>query len=106
MPSSSYDRAGRGKCRADSATVQFQRRLAHRAELFLQLDDDLFPMPRRGKPGKGSRESRIVPAPSNPRVVMQDADRAQCLDQVQLTAIERMEQFVALQQPAELLSAR
>src|SRR4030095_12690992 len=82
--------------------LHVERRLVHLCDLLAQLEDAGLPVAPRIAPGKGGRKSRIVPAPRNPRRIMDQAQGAQRLDEMKLASIEVMEALVAGQKLGEL----
>ena len=63
-----------------------ERRLVHRGDLLAQFQDAVLPVARRVEPRKRRGERRVVPAPRDPRGVVDEAQRAQCFDQMQFAA--------------------
>src|SRR5205823_12701611 len=78
-----------------------QRLFRHQRDLLLQLEDAVLPVALRVEPGKRGGKRGIVPAPRDPRGIMDEAQRAQRLDQVQLAPVELHEVLVAGEQIAE-----
>jgi len=54
-----------------------------------------FPVAIGRKPGKGSREGRIIPAPRQPGGMMHHAQGPQSLDQVELTRVKVIKLLIA-----------
>ena len=63
-----------------------QRRLVHRRDLLAQFEDAILPVARGVEPGKRRGKSRIVPAPREPRRVVDQPQRAQRFDEPELAA--------------------
>jgi DNA-binding transcriptional LysR family regulator len=82
-----------------------QRRFLHGFKLFFQHVNLAFPVVAAAEPRKVDREDRVFPALGQPGAVVDQAQRAQRLNQGQLAAVEFAELFVAINQCAQLPGA-
>ena len=78
-----------------------ERPFLHRPDLLTQFEHARFPITLRVKPWEGGRKRGIVPAAGKPRRVVNESQRAQRFDQMQLARLEVAEVFVAGQQVDE-----
>src|SRR6478609_8446830 len=72
-----------------------QRRLGHQRHLLPQFQYAVLPVALGVKPREGGRESRVVPASRQPARIMDQAQGAQRLDQVQFVRVEFAKVFIA-----------
>ncbi len=94
----------RGRCRFFPVSRR-QRLFLHRLDLLAQHVHLAAPVVAAAEPREVDREDRIAPAPCEPGAVMDEAQRAQRLDQREFAAVEIPELLVAVQQGRELLRA-
>src|ERR1700716_3685279 len=72
-----------------------ERRLVPQRDLLFQLEDPVLPVALRAEPREGGWKGGIVPAARDPRRVVDEAQRTQRLDKVQLATVEFHELLVA-----------
>ena len=65
-----------------------QRRLVHQRDLLAQLEDAVLPIALRAEPGERGGKCRIGPALADPCGVVDQAQRAKCLEQMKLATVE------------------
>src|SRR5947207_3520007 len=90
------------RCGRMNSALRFERRLVHRGDLLAQLEDSILPVALSVEPRERGRKRRIVPTPREPRRVMDQAERAQRLDEMKLASIELVKALVAGQNIGEL----
>lgn len=75
-----------------------ERPFLHRADLLAQFEHARFPVTMRVEPRERGRKRRIVPTPREPRRVVDQPQRAQRFDEIQLARLEFAEILVAGEQ--------
>src|SRR6218665_2800169 len=102
------------RCWCDAATPclapgrrvsDHQRRLLHGFDLLDQHVHLTAPIVAAAEPGKVQREDRVLPAARQPGSVVNQAQRAERLDQRQYTLVKTAQLLIAVQQGAKLLRA-
>src|SRR5438552_19130256 len=83
--------------------LRIEGRFVHLGDLLAQLEDSILPVALSVEPPERGRKRRIVPAPREPRRVMDQAQRAQRLDEMKLASIELVKALVAGEEVGELL---
>src|SRR5256885_289518 len=77
--------AGSGsRSRAAARSTDDQRLLSQQRDLLAQLEDPVLPVALRVEPGERRGKRRIVPAPRDPRRIVEQAQGAQRLEEAQL----------------------
>src|SRR5262245_22907578 len=71
-----------------------ERRLVHERDLLAELQDAVLPVALRIEPRERRRECRVVPAPGEPRRIVDEAQRPQRLDERELAPVELAEILV------------
>ena len=82
-----------------------KRLFAHGFDLLVQHVHLAAPVVAAAKPGEIDGKHRVLPAPREPCAVVDEAQRAQGLDERQLAAVKAAKLLVAFQQRAELLQS-
>src|SRR5207248_5029307 len=82
-------------------SVDRERLFLHQRDLLAQLKDPVLPVALRVEPWEGDGKRRIVPAPRDPRRVVDEAQRAQRIQEMQLARSE--EHTSELQSPYDLV---
>src|ERR1700676_5251824 len=77
-----------------SSALKHQHRLVHGRDLLAQFENTVLPVALGVEPREGGGKRGVIPAPRQPRRVMKEAQRAQGLDQPQLTVVEIVKVFV------------
>src|SRR5882672_1263199 len=83
-----------------------KRLLLHQRDLLFQFQDPVLPVALGVEPRKRGGEVGIVPAPREPGRVVDEAQRAQRLQQIQLARIEVVKVLVPGEHVAELARHR
>src|SRR6266542_6884790 len=77
-------------------------RRVHRRNLLAELENTVLPIALRIEPREREWKRRIVPAPCDPRAIVNEAKRAKRFDQRDLAAIEIVEVLITFHQSREL----
>ena len=91
--------------RLGKARSGHQRLFLHGLDLLDQHVHLPAPVVAAAKPREVGGEDRVLPAACEPGAVVDEAQRAQRLDECQLAAVEAAELLVAVDQGAELVGA-
>jgi hypothetical protein len=75
-----------------------KRPFLHRAQLLAHLQNAVFPIALRVEPRKRGGKRGVVPASREPRLIVDQAQRAQRLDQIELARLEFAEVLVSREQ--------